>query len=119
PVAGIVVPLIHKAHGDPVAGERPELLDKPVVKLAGPLPLQESNDRGSPGEELGAVAPAAILAIGERYTLGLARVPGVLGHPHLLHGAFTREWRKRRARGCSLLVRTGFGFRRCRGHNVL
>ena len=40
PVAGIVVPLVGKAHRDAVGVMRPELLDQAVFMLLGPFALQ-------------------------------------------------------------------------------
>ena len=44
PVAGVVVPLVRKAHGDAVAGESPEFFREAVVELAIPFAGQERND---------------------------------------------------------------------------
>src|SRR5882672_6290336 len=98
PVAGIVTPLIGEAHRDPVAGEGPELLDQPVIELARPFAREESDDRGPPLEEFGAVAPPAILGIGEGDLLRIAAVPAILGRPHLSHGGLVREGWQRRTR---------------------
>src|SRR5687768_9360918 len=57
PVTGAVVPLVLEAHGDMVPGERPELIDQPVVLLPRPFALQKLDDGAPPGEKLRAVAP--------------------------------------------------------------
>src|SRR5215470_641384 len=57
-LAAVVVPLVSEAHRDPVAGKRPQLLDQPVIELAGPLAGQERDDFAPALQELGAVAPA-------------------------------------------------------------
>ena len=44
PVAGVIVPLVRKAHGDAIAGEGPELLREAVVELAIPFAGQERDD---------------------------------------------------------------------------
>src|SRR5688572_19933633 len=80
PGAGVIVPFVLEAHADAVAREGPELLDQPVVELFLPLALQEGDDRAAAGEELRAVAPAAVVAIGKGDALGVPRVPGVLRH---------------------------------------
>jgi hypothetical protein len=41
-----------------------EFLDQPVLELARPFAPQERDDLGAAMEELGAVAPAAVLGIG-------------------------------------------------------
>jgi len=33
PVSGVVMTFVSKTHGDPVAGESPELLDQPVIEF--------------------------------------------------------------------------------------
>src|SRR2546421_583721 len=37
PIAAVVMPFIGKAHGDPIAGKRPHVLDQTVVELALPF----------------------------------------------------------------------------------
>src|SRR5690348_16858859 len=92
-----IMPLVLEAHRDPVAVKRPQLLDEAVLELAGPFALQELDDPRAPLEELRAIAPAAVLGVCERHALGIARVPGVLGHADLLDGGLERKGRKRRA----------------------
>src|SRR5438874_11070866 len=46
PGAGPVVELVDEPDGDAVAGERPDLLDQPVLHLAPPLANGECLDRG-------------------------------------------------------------------------
>src|SRR5262245_56497245 len=107
PVAGIVVPFIVEAHGDAIVGKSPQLLDQSIVELARPFAAQERLDLGAPHREFGAIAPAAVLGIAERDALGVARVPGILGHAHLLHGGLACERRKRgTAHALMLLVVT-------------
>src|SRR5690242_12251286 len=97
PLAGIVVPFVREAHGDAVFGTGPELLDQAIIELFRPFALEECDDRVAAGEEFSAIAPSTIDAVRKRYTLGVAAVPSVLGHPHLQDRGFAREWRKRRA----------------------
>ena len=47
--------------------------------------------------KFGAIAPAAVDRIGERDTLGITGVPGVLGLAHFLDRGLARERRQRRA----------------------
>ncbi len=79
PVAGIVAVLVLEAHGNTVVVEGPEFLDQAIVELALPFPGQERDDLGAAGEELGAVAPLAVLGISERDLDRILRVPGILG----------------------------------------
>src|SRR5262245_9622803 len=97
PVPAVVVPLVREAHGDAVLAEGPQLLDQPVVELAVPLAPQEGLDRLAPGQELGAVPPAAVDGVGERHAGGVAGVPGVLSEADLLRRGLEREWRERGA----------------------
>src|SRR3954469_8324451 len=57
PVAGIVVPFICKAHGNPVVAKPPDLLDQPILQLANPLAYEERLNSLAAANELGAVAP--------------------------------------------------------------
>ena len=98
PLAGIIVPFILKAHRDAIAVERPEILDQAILVLLRPFAGEERDDRGAALEKLGAVAPAAVLGIGQRHALGVARIPGVFGHAGLLGGGLSGERRKRRTR---------------------
>ena len=81
------------AHGNPVVGERPKLLDQPVVQLAVPLPRQERNNRRAAMQKLAAVPPDAVLGIGQGNPFGIAGVPAVLGGTHLLPSGLQRERR--------------------------
>src|SRR6187551_2542352 len=96
PLAAIVTPFIRKANGNAVALASPKLLDEPIVQFLGPLSSQELPYRFTANQELGSVAPHAVGRIGERAALRIARVPGVLGHPHLLSCGLEREGRKGR-----------------------
>ena len=59
PVAGIVVPFIGEAHGDPVVAERPHFLDQPIIELAIPFAREKRLNRLAAVNELGTVAPDA------------------------------------------------------------
>src|ERR1700741_3758350 len=91
PAPGVVVPLVGKAHGDAIVLKGPQLLDQSVVELAVPLATEKRHDLLSADDELGPVAPAALHAVGERDTLGVARIPAVLGRAHLLDRCVERE----------------------------
>src|SRR3954463_11493147 len=92
PLARGVAALVLEAHGDAIAGERPQVLAQRVVALALPLAGQERDDLGAAREELGAVAPDRVLGVGAGHPLGVARVPGVLGRLDLLAGGLLGEW---------------------------
>jgi hypothetical protein len=96
PLAAVVVPLVGEAHRDAVAGAGPQFLDQPVVQLARPFALQKRPYLFASDRELGAIAPAGILGVDQHHTIGIARVPGVLGQPHLERGAVRRVGRQRR-----------------------
>src|ERR1700730_8223870 len=98
PLPGIVMPLILKPHRDVIAVERPQVLDQAILMLPAPFAGEECYDRGAAFERLGAVAPAAVLGIGQRPALGIARIPGVFGHAGFLGGGLFRKRRKRGTR---------------------
>src|SRR5216683_3088655 len=66
PLAAVVAPLVGEPDRDPVLVKRPQLLDEPILQLAGPLPGEELDDRVPAGEELGAVAPDAVHRVAAR-----------------------------------------------------
>src|SRR5579862_5051594 len=72
PLAGRVVPLVLEAHGDTIAVKRPKILDQAIVEFPGPFPREKCDDGCAPFEDFGAVAPAAVLGIGERDAFGVA-----------------------------------------------
>src|SRR4029450_11231340 len=78
-LAAVVEPLVREAHGDPVAGEGPELLDEAIVELPVPLAREELHDRRAALEELGPVSPAAVLAVREGHGVRITAVSGRLG----------------------------------------
>src|SRR5579863_9001701 len=93
----IVVPLISESNRDTVARKRPYLLDQSVIELTHPLALEEGHDFGSAAQELGAIAPAAVLAVSEGDFLRIAQIPGVFGHSRLERGGACVEGRQRRS----------------------
>src|SRR5262249_18413672 len=95
PVAGIVVPFICKAHGDPVVAERPHFLNQPIIELAIPFAREKRLDLRAALHELGAVAPDAVDSIAEGDAGGIAGVPGIFGEARLLRGGLGRERRQR------------------------
>src|SRR4029453_3935751 len=90
-LAAVVMPFVGEAHGDPVAGERPELLCEAIVKLPVPLAREELDDRGTTLEELDPVPPAAVLAVREGHGVRITAVPGVFREAHLLRRRLGRE----------------------------
>src|SRR5215204_4616173 len=86
-----VVALVLEPYRDAVICEAPEVLFESVVELASPLALQEVPDCLAALEELVAVAPLRIFGVGECDLLGVAGVPSVLCHLHLLSGALLVE----------------------------
>src|ERR1700754_1586317 len=99
PLAGVRAPLVGEAHRDPVVGEGPELLDQAVVVLPFPLLGQELDDLVGPGDEAGAIAPAAVGGVGLGAALWVAGVPGVLGGADLLDRGLSGERWQRRSGG--------------------
>src|SRR5262249_5209676 len=97
-VAGVVVPFICKAHGDPVVAERPHFLNQPIIELAIPFARKKRLNLLAAVNELGAVAPDAVDGIAEGDAGGIASVPGIFGEARLLRGGLGRERRQWRAR---------------------
>src|SRR6185369_5075923 len=91
PLAGIVVVFIGEAYGNAVAVMRPQLLDQAVIELARPFALQEGDDGGAALDELAAVAPPAVLRIGERDFFRIAGIPAVFGQTDFFDGAVAGE----------------------------
>src|SRR5215218_7255909 len=97
PLSLCIVALVLEPDRDAVISEAPEVLLEPVVKLPCPLAPQERDDLLATLEELITVTPLGVLCVGERHLLGVARVPRVLGHLHLLPRGLFVEWRQRRS----------------------
>src|SRR5580692_1412384 len=72
PLATGIVPFILEAHGNVIAVEGPEVLDQAVIELVRPFAREERDDGLAAFEEFRAVAPAAVLGIGQRHALGIA-----------------------------------------------
>src|SRR5262249_1255608 len=79
PVAGIVVPFICKAHGDPAVAECPHLLDQPIIELATPFAREKRLDVLAAVNELGAVPPDTVDGIAASDAHGSASVLCSLG----------------------------------------
>src|SRR4030081_1485196 len=109
PLTGGVMPLVLKPHRDTVAVERPEILDQAILMFPAPFAGEERDVRGAAFEKFGAIAPTAVLGIGQRDAFGIPGIPGVLGHAGLLGGGLSREWRKRGTRHGNLQVWHGPG----------
>src|SRR5690606_22299119 len=82
-----------------------QFLDQTVVELATPFAGEERHDLLATDRELRAIAPCAVHGIGQRDALGIAAVPGVLGHADLLDCRLARE--RREGRSCFAVVAHG------------
>lgn len=82
PIAAVVMPLIRKPDGNPVAAERPQLLDQTVVEFPPPLSCKESDDSLPATNELGAVTPLTISSVRQRNLARVPAVPAIFGKPH-------------------------------------
>ncbi|MNC60807.1 hypothetical protein D3C75_1107100 [compost metagenome] len=85
------MPFIGITHGNSVVGERPQLLDQPIIKLLGPLAGQEAFGFFAVIGELGAIAPLSVQGIGQGHTLRVPGVPAVFGQANFFNGRFTGE----------------------------
>ena len=79
PIAAVIAPLIGIAHGNPVFGECPKLLDQPVFTLAYPLAGQKGLGLLPVGDEMRSVAPFRVQCIGLGYFGRISAVPAILG----------------------------------------
>lgn len=91
PLALGIVVLVLEAHGGAVLMEAPQLLDEAVLVLVGPLADEEGPNGVAAGEELTAVAPAAVGGVGQGYAGGVAGISGVFGEAGLLGGGCKSE----------------------------
>lgn len=96
-MAGIIMPFIGVAHGDPVLREGPELLDQAVVQLLVPFAFKESLGLGPTMNEFRAVTPLGIRRIGQGDLGGVAAVPAIFGQADLEYRGFPSERRQWRA----------------------
>src|SRR5262249_23290370 len=97
PIAGVVVPLISKTDRDPITLKRPEFLDQTIFQFFVPFARQELHDLLATCKELRPVAPNAVWRVGERDTLRVTSIPGILGQPNFFGGGFGIEWGKGRS----------------------
>src|SRR5689334_9501090 len=95
----VIVPLVSKPYGDPIAGKRPEFLDEPVVQLFRPLPLKKLNDLLASIRKFGAIPPARVDCISECHFFRIATVPAIFCQANLLNGSLSSERRQGRT-GC-------------------
>src|SRR5258706_4902498 len=96
PGSRVIVPLVRESHSDPVAGERPEFLDQPVVQLLAPLAREELPHFLATHAKFRPVPPSRVLAIDQRDAIRVPAVPRILRHADFLDGGFLRErweWR--------------------------
>lgn len=89
------MPFILETNSDAIVAVGPDFLDQFVIQLLGPFALQELDDLLAALNELAAVAPAAVLGIGEGHGRWILAVPGILSHACFLDGRFEREGRER------------------------
>src|SRR5215813_13927185 len=92
------MPLVRESNGDAIVPERPQLLDQSIVQLAVPFAPKKRDDLLAPGDEFRPISPAALETVGAGHPLGVARIPAILGSPHLLDRRVERERRQRRSR---------------------
>ena len=92
----VIVPFVSETNRDAVFGERPKLLDQPVVDLFRPFPREERNNLGAAANELRPISPCTVRCIGQRHALGIARIPTVFRAADFLHGGLARKRRQRR-----------------------
>src|SRR5215813_3719159 len=90
------MPFVGETNRDTVFVERPQLLDQPVVQLAGPFATKEGDYLLPTDDKLRTIAPPALPAVAERHSFRLARIPGIFCQPHLRGRALKREgWDRR------------------------
>ena len=72
PLAGGVAALVLKTHGDPILGERPEVLPQRVIEFAVPFAAEELDDLTTPVHELVAIPPSRVLRVRGGHPLGIS-----------------------------------------------
>ncbi len=77
PLARIVAKFVGEPHSNPTALHRKQFFDQPIFQFALPLAREELNNFPTSMEELGAVAPKAILGVSIRDPFRIARVPAI------------------------------------------
>src|SRR5262252_8617259 len=105
PGARVVMPLVGESHGDAIGGTGPQFLDEAVVELPYPFTLQEGTHLIAALRKLGAITPTGVLRIDLHHAVGVAGVPGILGHTNLLRGRFDGKRRNRWTHGHGSLSR--------------
>ena len=93
PFALLIVKLVTESNGNSVLRVRPNFLDQAVAVLRGKFVGQELGNFVTSVEKLGSVPPDRILSVGHLDLVGIARVPGVLGHSDLVYGVLIGKWR--------------------------
>src|SRR6267143_2954319 len=94
PMPRVVMPLVGKSDGDTIAVKCPKFFDETIIEFLVPFAGEESNNGFAAREEFRAVAPDAIVGVGERDTFRVAGIPGVLGHADFLGCGLGVEWRE-------------------------
>src|SRR4030095_14732295 len=95
PAAAVIVPFIGETDGNTVFVVAPQLLDQSIVELALPLAHEKCLNGRAALQELGTIAPAAVLRIGQGNACGVARIPGILCHADLPGCCLDGEGRQR------------------------
>lgn len=78
PRTAIDMEFVGEPHRNPVSTESPQLFYEAVVELPRPFPGEEGFDGRATVDELVAVPPVAVGAVGKRHLVGIARIPAVL-----------------------------------------
>jgi hypothetical protein len=78
PVATVVMSLVGKSDGDPIAAKGPEFLDQPVIQLSPPFCRKKRQDCFPPGHKFSTVSPLAVYAVSQSDPGRVAAVPAGL-----------------------------------------
>src|ERR1700677_2112950 len=89
PLPRIVVRFIREANSNPVSVATPELFNKAILKLFGPLPRQKCDGLLSTSDKLRAIAPVTILSVTSRDLLWITRIPLILNCADLQNRSLT------------------------------
>ena len=106
PIPTVIVPFISEPHRNPMTRVGPQFFYQPIVELAGPLPSEECLNLIATLDKFCAISPAAIWRVAQRYSDGIATVPGVWCGLSLSNFASALSVRAPRAMSVWPLVRT-------------